>query len=163
MPLQFLLFNIVNDFSKFYGEHSWHWYFTNALPSLMGPSLIPLILSFFSKKRLGFTENRVLIVQLSVVLYILCHRYVLISQAINLSFEYPRTERSVPPFAQNKRCVVHLAGSTVNFLCLLCFPARKEARKITAKSTQQRCFAHKVVQAFFLSRTYSFCLCLKQI
>ncbi|EFX79028.1 hypothetical protein DAPPUDRAFT_197829 [Daphnia pulex] len=39
VPLQFLLFNVVNDFSKFYGEHSWHWYFTNALPSLMGPSL----------------------------------------------------------------------------------------------------------------------------
>nr|CAH0106111.1 unnamed protein product [Daphnia galeata] len=77
VPLQFLLFNIVNDFSKFYGEHSWHWYFTNALPSLMGPTLFPLVLSFTSKQSWNFNgNNRVLIVQLSVVLYILCHSLV---------------------------------------------------------------------------------------
>lgn len=87
VPLQFLLFNIVNDFSKFYGEHSWHWYFTNALPSLMGPTLFPLVLSFTSKQSWNFNgNNRVLIVQLSVVLYVLCHRYVYryITHATNL-------------------------------------------------------------------------------
>lgn len=75
VPVQFLLFNVVNDLSQFYGEHSWHWYFTNALPSLMGPTLIPLVFTFSNKKTSNFIGSKVITVQLSALLYILCHRY----------------------------------------------------------------------------------------
>lgn len=145
MPLQFLLFNVVNDFSKFYGEHSWHWYFTNALPSLMGPSLVPLILSFSSKKALSFTENRFLAVQLSVVLYILCHRYVIFF-SVNLSFGYLQTKISAPPFAQKNYVVLIWQQALCIFLCLPPFPVREKVRQI-----QNFCFAQTVVQIFLSS------------
>ncbi|KZS21659.1 GPI mannosyltransferase [Daphnia magna] len=76
VPVQFLLFNVVNDLSQFYGEHSWHWYFTNALPSLMGPTLIPLVFTFSNKKTSNFIGSKVITVQLSALLYILCHSFV---------------------------------------------------------------------------------------
>ncbi|XP_059350572.1 GPI mannosyltransferase 3-like [Daphnia carinata] len=76
VPVQFLLFNLVNDFSEFYGQHPWHWYFTNAIPSLMGPTLIPLMFIFSNKKTLNSIESKVITVQLSALLYILCHSFV---------------------------------------------------------------------------------------
>ncbi|KAI9564959.1 hypothetical protein GHT06_008700 [Daphnia sinensis] len=76
VPVQFLLFNVVTDLSQFYGEHSWHWYFTNALPSLMGPTLIPLVFIFSNKKASNYIDNKVITIQLSALLYILCHSFV---------------------------------------------------------------------------------------
>lgn len=36
VPWNFLKINIINDVSSLYGLHPWHWYFSNALPVLLG-------------------------------------------------------------------------------------------------------------------------------
>lgn len=75
VPIHFVLFNFLNDFSQFYGEHPWHWYFTNALPSLMGPTIVPLFLTLQLIKSMVMKEKTILTILLSVALYILCHTY----------------------------------------------------------------------------------------
>lgn len=76
VPIHFVLFNFVNNFSQFYGEHPWHWYLTNALPSIFGPTLLPLLLSFQFLKSIEHTKKRtVFTILLSIALYVLCHRY----------------------------------------------------------------------------------------
>jgi len=75
VPVQFLLFNFVNNFSQFYGEHSWHWYLTNALPSLMGPMLFPIANSILSRKEVNNKTGEIaLLLQLSVASYVIFHR-----------------------------------------------------------------------------------------
>ncbi|XP_063170283.1 GPI mannosyltransferase 3 isoform X2 [Candoia aspera] len=39
VPLNFLKFNVLHDLAAFYGSHSWHWYFTQGLPVILGPHL----------------------------------------------------------------------------------------------------------------------------
>ncbi|KAM6425892.1 GPI mannosyltransferase 3 isoform 2-T2 [Liasis olivaceus] len=39
VPLNFLKFNVLHDLATFYGSHSWHWYFTQGLPVVLGPHL----------------------------------------------------------------------------------------------------------------------------
>ncbi|XP_070618337.1 GPI mannosyltransferase 3 isoform X2 [Erythrolamprus reginae] len=39
VPLNFLKFNVLHGLATFYGSHSWHWYFTQGLPVVLGPHL----------------------------------------------------------------------------------------------------------------------------
>ncbi|KNE54667.1 hypothetical protein AMAG_00625 [Allomyces macrogynus ATCC 38327] len=41
----FVKFNVQHGIASYYGEHPWHWYLTNALPTLLGPYLllVPLV------------------------------------------------------------------------------------------------------------------------
>ena len=88
-PVKFLLFNFVNNFSKFYGEHSWHWYLTNALPSLMGPVLFPVANSILYRKELNNKTGEIaLLLQLSVASYVIFHRW--------LKCRYPKLHVRIP-------------------------------------------------------------------
>eukprot|EP00762_Andalucia_godoyi_P003148 ANDGO_01140.mRNA.1 GPI mannosyltransferase 3 len=40
VPWNFVVFNVAKNFSAFYGTHPFHWYFSNALPTLLGPYVI---------------------------------------------------------------------------------------------------------------------------
>lgn len=76
VPFKFLLFNFVNNFSEFYGQHPWHWYFSNGLPSLMGPTLLPL-LSFSNFGKINIhqeTKTMLRVIFVSCCFYILGHR-----------------------------------------------------------------------------------------
>ena len=83
MPLQFLMFNFVNNFSQFYGSHPWHWYFSNALPSLMGPTLLPTLLSVMYAVSYNNTKQQlnekgssfIVLIKASTIIYIVSHRY----------------------------------------------------------------------------------------
>ncbi|XP_030354301.1 GPI mannosyltransferase 3 isoform X1 [Strigops habroptila] len=39
VQLNFLKFNVLQDFGTFYGSHPWHWYFTQGLPVILGTHL----------------------------------------------------------------------------------------------------------------------------
>ena len=41
VPLNFFRFNVLNGLSSFYGSHPWHWYLSNALPTVL-LSFLPL-------------------------------------------------------------------------------------------------------------------------
>jgi phosphatidylinositol glycan class B len=83
VPLQFLMFNFVNNFSLFYGWHPWHWYFTNALPSLMGPTLVPILMSVICAVRCNNVKQQlnekgssfISLIKISTITYIISHRY----------------------------------------------------------------------------------------
>lgn len=45
-PINFFLINVYKNLGVNYGTHPWHWYLTNALPTMLGPLLIPLIQGF---------------------------------------------------------------------------------------------------------------------
>lgn len=45
VPLNFFMVNVYNNLGVNYGTHPWHWYFSAALPSLIGPLVVPLLLA----------------------------------------------------------------------------------------------------------------------
>ncbi|XP_026537908.1 GPI mannosyltransferase 3 [Notechis scutatus] len=51
VPLNFLKFNVLHDLAAFYGSHSWHWYFTQGLPVILGPHLPFFLHGCFSAPR----------------------------------------------------------------------------------------------------------------
>ena len=46
VPWNFVRFNVGSGVSEFYGTHPWHWYVTAGIPTLLGPWIIPYVLSF---------------------------------------------------------------------------------------------------------------------
>lgn len=78
VPLNFFTFNVLKNISTFYGDHEWHWYLTNALPSLLGILILPTALAvlvimqrpaLFAKKDIYFLNL------LAILGYLLFHRY----------------------------------------------------------------------------------------
>ncbi|KAM3828390.1 GPI mannosyltransferase 3 isoform 2-T2 [Vipera latastei] len=51
VPLNFLKFNVLHELATFYGSHSWHWYFTQGLPAILGPHLPFFLHGCFSAPR----------------------------------------------------------------------------------------------------------------
>lgn len=51
VPLNFLKFNVLHELATFYGSHSWHWYFTQGLPVILGPHLPFFLHGCFSAPR----------------------------------------------------------------------------------------------------------------
>ena len=47
----FVKFNVIEGLSVLYGEHPWYWYFTNALPSVAGPSFLAIITGVYLSYR----------------------------------------------------------------------------------------------------------------
>lgn len=47
-PLKFAQFNVVEGLSALFGVHSQHWYVTQALPAMLGPQLLLLVVGFSS-------------------------------------------------------------------------------------------------------------------
>lgn len=76
VPLQFLRFNFMNDLANFYGKHPWHWYLTNALPSLMGPYLVFVILAIWIERNSPKQGALRYLIKLSCLAYIAAHRFV---------------------------------------------------------------------------------------
>lgn len=74
VPYEFLEFNVFNNFSSFYGVHPWHWYLSNALPTLTGPMLIPVFISLWQFPK-SEKKEMILLILLSSICYIVCHRY----------------------------------------------------------------------------------------
>jgi len=75
VPYQFLQFNVFNNFAEFYGVHPWHWYFSNALPTLAGPVLLPVLVSIWQFPS-SEKKEMILLIWLSCTLYIVCHSFV---------------------------------------------------------------------------------------
>eukprot|EP01130_Rhizamoeba_saxonica_P002597 TRINITY_DN12371_c0_g1_i1.p1 TRINITY_DN12371_c0_g1~~TRINITY_DN12371_c0_g1_i1.p1 ORF type:complete len:485 (+),score=40.51 TRINITY_DN12371_c0_g1_i1:1-1455(+) len=46
----FLYFNVVEGASSIYGSHPFHWYFTQGLPTMLGPYIIPLLIGVYLMK-----------------------------------------------------------------------------------------------------------------
>ncbi|XP_071510502.1 GPI mannosyltransferase 3-like [Diadema antillarum] len=53
----FIDFNFINDFGAFYGTHSWHWYFTQGFPVVMGTH-IPC---FLMGAKMAFRRHSILL------------------------------------------------------------------------------------------------------
>jgi GPI mannosyltransferase 3 len=41
-PLEFFKFNVLHGGSSIYGTHPWHWFFSNAFPTILATLLVPL-------------------------------------------------------------------------------------------------------------------------
>lgn len=57
VPFNFLQFNIVKDFARFYGTHPWHWYFSQGFIGMVGSMNIFLAIGVYlssAKQRLLF-------------------------------------------------------------------------------------------------------------
>jgi phosphatidylinositol glycan class B len=44
-PFNFFIINVYKNLGVNYGTHPWHWYVTAGLPSLLGPLVLPLVVS----------------------------------------------------------------------------------------------------------------------
>lgn len=75
VPYEFLEFNVFNNFSSFYGVHPWHWYLSNALPTLTGPMLIPVFISLWQFPK-SEKKEMILLILLSSICYIVCHSFI---------------------------------------------------------------------------------------
>ncbi|CAG0910228.1 unnamed protein product, partial [Cyprideis torosa] len=49
--LEFFKVNILRGLGSFYGTHPWFWYFLVGLPTLLGPHLVPFLMSLGSIPR----------------------------------------------------------------------------------------------------------------
>ncbi|KJE90215.1 GPI mannosyltransferase 3 [Capsaspora owczarzaki ATCC 30864] len=53
VQLNFLRFNLLTNAASFYGVHAWHWYWSQGLPAVQGPLIVPFArgawLSLFDK------------------------------------------------------------------------------------------------------------------
>ena len=78
VPFNFLMFNFFSNAAQFYGHHVWHWYLSYALPSILGPIVLPILVSpiyiFRTKKR-----SLLLALSASCLSYIIFHRYILLT------------------------------------------------------------------------------------
>ena len=46
VPWNFVRFNVGSGVSEFYGTHPWHWYVSAGVPTLLGPWIVPYLVSF---------------------------------------------------------------------------------------------------------------------
>ncbi|KAG1684044.1 GPI mannosyltransferase 3 [Nymphon striatum] len=51
VPYNFLKFNLVHGIGTFYGNHPWHWYLFQGLPTVLGTQFIPVLLGALKIKK----------------------------------------------------------------------------------------------------------------
>ena len=54
VPFNFLYHNVLHSVADFYGTHSWHWYFTQGFPFMLGPFVLLFVLGLFSSQGLPY-------------------------------------------------------------------------------------------------------------
>lgn len=69
-PLEFFKFNVIEGIATFYGAHPWHWYFTSGLPTVMGITFIPFLLSVIQTLRnyRDYEQRLILLTSVAVTL-----------------------------------------------------------------------------------------------
>ncbi|XP_067130582.1 GPI mannosyltransferase 3 [Centruroides vittatus] len=70
-PYQFMYFNWIHNVGTYYGSNSWHWYFTQGFPAVMGFQLLPFLLAFQSHQTFHYLK---LILWLLTVLSFVSHK-----------------------------------------------------------------------------------------
>ncbi|CAH2251708.1 GPI mannosyltransferase 3 [Pararge aegeria] len=75
-PWEFYNFNVIQDVSSFYGQHSWHWYVTQGLPAMLGVNVVPVLWAIFTILRRP-KENLVgMLLLIAVAYHVVVHSFV---------------------------------------------------------------------------------------
>jgi len=87
-PYNFVHFNVVKGYSKYFGVHPWHWYWTKALPVMIGPQVLFFALFVTRSAQTLAGPNRARIVDLLSMMVVTSVLYSFLEHK-EMRFVYP--------------------------------------------------------------------------